>query len=241
MDAVRPGLESSIHLAYLDAEGTIIDVSEGWRRFVKSLQPAESDCGIGRSYFDYCQDEALQADVRTLLRSSVQTAAFVYPHPLPTHNRWFVAIGLACPAGAKIRAIVAHLDVTRWVPQTMTVDLGAPLAKVSSKTLMNNILAPLQQSIADALISHFGHKSTPQSERANLEDKLATLTRRQRQVLYLIADGKSNLEIAHKLECSLNTVKRHVAALLQKLNVKNRMQAAALINGEAVRREPRWS
>ncbi len=55
-----------------------------------------------------------------------------------------------------------------------------------------------------------------------------TLTRRQEEVLYLLADGKSNKEIAHYLRLSEGTVKVHVTAIFKALGVKNRTQAMLL-------------
>ncbi|MBN1452314.1 MAG: response regulator transcription factor [Anaerolineales bacterium] len=54
---------------------------------------------------------------------------------------------------------------------------------------------------------------------------LISLTRRELDVLHLLADGKSNQEIADALVLSLNTVKKHVANILDKLGVANRTQA----------------
>ena len=53
------------------------------------------------------------------------------------------------------------------------------------------------------------------------------LTRRQRQVLDLLADGRSNAEIAAALHISSRTVAHHVEAILAKLGVDNRTHAAA--------------
>jgi DNA-binding CsgD family transcriptional regulator len=53
------------------------------------------------------------------------------------------------------------------------------------------------------------------------------LSARQAQVLRLIADGKTNGEIADALVISLRTVERHVAELYAKIGVRNRVEAAA--------------
>lgn len=52
------------------------------------------------------------------------------------------------------------------------------------------------------------------------------LTARQRDVLRLLAAGRSNPEIARELQVSLNTVKTHVVHILQKLGATDRTQAA---------------
>ncbi len=51
------------------------------------------------------------------------------------------------------------------------------------------------------------------------------ITERERQVLQLLADGRSNKEIAAQLELSPNTVKTHVARLFEKLQVARRTEA----------------
>jgi DNA-binding NarL/FixJ family response regulator len=55
--------------------------------------------------------------------------------------------------------------------------------------------------------------------------KIKTLTNRQSQVLDLIAEGKSNKQIAYEMGVSEATVKLHINALLRSLNVNNRTQA----------------
>jgi DNA-binding NarL/FixJ family response regulator len=59
------------------------------------------------------------------------------------------------------------------------------------------------------------------------------LTKREREILGLVAEGMSNREIAERLVLSPETVKSHVAAILEKLNVSDRTQAAiyAVRNG----------
>ena len=55
------------------------------------------------------------------------------------------------------------------------------------------------------------------------------LTRREREVLALIAAGHSDADLATKLSISPRTAGHHVAAILTKLGVENRTQAAAHI------------
>ena len=52
------------------------------------------------------------------------------------------------------------------------------------------------------------------------------LTTRETQILKLITEGYSNFEIAKELFVSINTTKAHVASILQKLEVDDRLQAA---------------
>ncbi|MGG6265832.1 response regulator [Leptolyngbya sp. AN03gr2] len=63
----------------------------------------------------------------------------------------------------------------------------------------------------------------------NDADKLtAVLTRREQEILALIADGNTNQEIAQKLYIAPGTVRVHVHTILQKLEVHDRTQAAVI-------------
>lgn len=59
----------------------------------------------------------------------------------------------------------------------------------------------------------------------------AELTPRQREVLELLRQGLQNREIAERLGISLHTVRRHVEALLSRLEVPSRAAATVLLNG----------
>jgi DNA-binding NarL/FixJ family response regulator len=62
---------------------------------------------------------------------------------------------------------------------------------------------------------------------ASPEFPVPVLSSREREVLKLIADGRSNQEIAEQLFLSLGTVKSYVRMILNKLSVDDRVQAAA--------------
>jgi two-component system, NarL family, response regulator DevR len=60
-------------------------------------------------------------------------------------------------------------------------------------------------------------------------DELAELTSQERKILLLVADGKTNKEIAGEVFLSDKTVKNYVSSILSKLNLQRRAQAAAFV------------
>jgi DNA-binding NarL/FixJ family response regulator len=82
--------------------------------------------------------------------------------------------------------------------------------------------AMLDPTITRRLIGAFANASPPPSE---LSPQLAALTPRELDVLRLIARGQSNLEIARELVVEESTIKTHVAHILLKLGLRDRVQA----------------
>lgn len=76
----------------------------------------------------------------------------------------------------------------------------------------------LQPEVAGALLA--------QEDSGSGTGRGSTLTEREREVLGLIADGRSNREIARALVLSEKTVKTHVSNILMKLDLSDRTQAA---------------
>ena len=60
------------------------------------------------------------------------------------------------------------------------------------------------------------------------------LSEREREVLSLIGNGATNREIAERLIISENTVKSHLRSILNKLNIRNRQQAAVYAEREGL-------
>lgn len=58
-----------------------------------------------------------------------------------------------------------------------------------------------------------------------LKNEVATLTAREKEILTLICQGKSNTEIAKLLQLSSNTVRNHIAMVYDKIGVHRRSAA----------------
>ena len=63
-------------------------------------------------------------------------------------------------------------------------------------------------------------------------DYLPTLTRREQEVARSVARGSSNKEIARQLDITERTVKAHIGSVFQKLNARDRLHLALIINGQ---------
>jgi DNA-binding NarL/FixJ family response regulator len=85
------------------------------------------------------------------------------------------------------------------------------------------LLAP---SITRRLIENFARAVRPAPDA--VPDALSELTSRELEVLKLMAQGLSNAEIAAELVLGDNTIKTHVAHVLSKLGLRDRVQAVVL-------------
>lgn len=103
-----------------------------------------------------------------------------------------------------------------------------------SKEINPQRLIAVVQSVADGAawfdpsIAHIVLKATTTSSKfdSDASCKDYELTSREKQILKLMTEGYSNMEIAQLLVISINTTKAHVASILQKLEVDDRLQAA---------------
>ena len=102
------------------------------------------------------------------------------------------------------------------VPAEDLVDAVRVLASGSS------LLAP---AVTGAVIAEFARRPAVPD---GLAPVLQQRTAREREVLVLLTRGRSNAEIAGELVVSEATVKSHVAHLLMKLGVRDRVQAVIL-------------
>jgi two-component system, NarL family, nitrate/nitrite response regulator NarL len=74
----------------------------------------------------------------------------------------------------------------------------------------------------------------PASEGQPIDDPIASLSKREEQILRLLAQGLSNKEIGRQLDLQEKTVKHYMTNILQKLQVRNRVEAALLAREHGV-------
>jgi len=138
---------------------------------------------------------------------------------------------LASQAGAGCRIIIlTTFDLDQYVYTALTIGASGFLLKdvspeqlVAAVRLVRSGDALLAPSITRRLIKQFA----PRPAMAGHSD-LSGLTPRELEVLRLLARGLSNAELAAQLTLSEATVKTHVARILGKLGLRDRVQAVVL-------------
>jgi DNA-binding NarL/FixJ family response regulator len=100
---------------------------------------------------------------------------------------------------------------------------------IRTAAIGGSIVSP---AVASQLLEHVRHNKPPLSLAAQ---PVGQLTPRETEVLRLLAAGLENSEIARELVISTRTARNHVASILEKLQMQNRIQAAvyAVKNGLA--------
>jgi len=143
----------------------------------------------------------------------------------------------------KVVVLSIHDDENYVMRALQTGATGYLLKEMDADTLIEavRIVAEggsyLHPKVTHNLIREYRRLTTETNSNVMVQQEvrrpLHLLTRRECEVLQLLADGKSNRAIGEMLYISEKTVKNHVSSILQKLNVNDRTQAVvvAIKNG----------
>jgi DNA-binding NarL/FixJ family response regulator len=147
-------------------------------------------------------------------------------------TRELTASGFGSGSGGPKVVILTTFDLDDYVYEALRAGASGFLLKDAPRADLiaavrvaaagDALLAP---SVTRRLIEAFAMRP---AQAAPSPARLASLTPRERDILLLVARGRSNLEIAQALVVSEATVKTHVAHLLAKLGLRDRVQAVIL-------------
>ncbi len=128
---------------------------------------------------------------------------------------------------AKVIMLTIHED-KEYLLETINIGAeGYVLKDAESSSLIQAIRSVykgkpyVHPTLASELVSSFNKK-----EKKDIQSPIDKLTKREYEVLILIAEGKNNREIAGELFISEKTVKNHVSSIFKKIGVNDRTQAA---------------
>ncbi|SHH00012.1 response regulator [Tepidibacter thalassicus] len=120
-------------------------------------------------------------------------------------------------------------DEREYLIETLNLGANGYMLKDSeSSSLISAIInvykggSYVHPNLAGELLKEINRKKESKSSKRGLN----SLTKREYEVLSLIADGLSNKEISERLFISEKTVKNHVSSILRKLDLSDRTQAA---------------
>jgi DNA-binding CsgD family transcriptional regulator/tetratricopeptide (TPR) repeat protein len=143
--------------------------------------------------------------------------------------------GIAGPCVAELAGDWARA-AEMWTELESPYDAALALAGAGDEQSLRQSLAELQKLGARAAVAivvrrlrELGARGVPRGPRQSTLQNKSGLTPRELQVLELVAQGLRDAEIAERLFLSEKTVSHHVSAILRKLEVTTRTQAAAQI------------
>ena len=141
------------------------------------------------------------------------------------------------PFALQLRGSWAEAE-ERWQQQSCAYDAALAVADADGEDPLRRAFDELQELGAPAAaavvarrLRERGVRGVARGPRATTRSNPANLTERELEVLALLSRNLANAEIADRLVLSRRTVEHHVSAILRKLSVQTRAQAAA----EAVR------
>jgi DNA-binding NarL/FixJ family response regulator len=139
---------------------------------------------------------------------------------------------------AKVRQLVPHLRAIVLSVRSDSHHIEAALeagaaAYVVKTTHPDDLAAAVRQSFNHSIYLAGTRATPPAISHVEADENRVGLTRREREILQLVAEGHSNAQLARMLWVTEQTVKFHLSNIYRKLDVSNRTEASrwAQLNG----------
>lgn len=101
---------------------------------------------------------------------------------------------------------------------------------IPKSTPVPEMLLAIKEVLTGKLWTPDGEFNAEAQHIVTADDKIASLTPKQRKILLMFADGLLNKQIAYELGLSESTIKSHASTIFLKLGVRNRTQAVIVLN-----------
>lgn len=130
----------------------------------------------------------------------------------------------------KVIILTSYADDEAVLAAILAGASGFVLKQTRGSILADAIAAVARgESLLDSAVTQKVLERLRRGERRDSDDPLDALTEQEHKILILIAEGKTNKEIAGEVFLSDKTVKNYVSNILTKLNLRRRSEAAAFI------------
>lgn len=219
--------DRTVNGVLLDRSGAIVYVSQGWKAFAQESGLALPNFGIGQNYLRHCayadeESARIVEGIAQLLGGRIDFLSFVYPCHSPSERRWFLLLGFPHVTG-NLTALL-HINITGFIPP-MTEDREPVVVTDRIGAEVVNALLNERKMAAKDMPAQLPVDPDARAFGGGGRSGSPTLSKRQGEVLELMAKGMSNVEIARALAISPNTVKIHVSGILARLGLPSRTQA----------------
>lgn len=225
--AWRPAVEG-------EAKGTRVIVADEQRLFAESLGAALADSpGITIVSAEYGSGGSA---VQATIKKSPDVVLYDYWMPETT--------GLAATRYLRTWAPRSPLVLSSWLhgPREAAKAAAAGAAAMVKKSISLDALVETLQEVAAGRAPT--HADPPSTERARHPEEtddweaLRTLTPREVEVLQLLCQGRSRIEVAQDLGISVATARNHLNSILRKTGTESGLEAVAFARREGLVREP---
>ena len=135
----------------------------------------------------------------------------------------------------KILKSIAILDEPKLAHGTYLIKQGfkSYIGKKTSKLIVDKALATVIEGniwLYPELMNYIIKHISTSGDKSNASTIMSKLSSKEQNVANLVADGLSNKDIATTLGIQIVTVKKHISSIFTKLNIKDRVSLAVLIN-----------
>jgi DNA-binding CsgD family transcriptional regulator len=188
--------------AIVDRDGIILEVNEAWRAFGAANGLRMPDAGVGQNYLRFCSfPDPTSSAIVSAYQALLRGRRDLVSFLYDCHSEREERwfTAVGFPQGGA-RFVISHVDVTHLIRAGRSLS-AAPSADRNQPSAVGN---------------------------GGDGDVMDRLTPRQQEILVLLAQGKTNREIAAALATSPHTVRNQVSTILRRLKLRNRVGAARL-------------